>query len=49
MNPYMRFYFERTCEEKSKGNVKMFELNTKLAEEWKTLSAKKRDFYQKVY
>ena len=24
MNPYMRYYFERNCEEKTNGNINMF-------------------------
>jgi len=42
MNPYMRYYFERTCEEKSKGAFKMQDFSRKIADEWKSLSNKKK-------
>ena len=49
MNPYMRFYFERSCEEKSNGNFNMQAFNKKISEEWGNLTPKKKEFYQKIY
>lgn len=42
LTPYLRFYFERSCEEKAKNNPKMNELTRSLASEWKELPAKKK-------
>lgn len=44
----MRFYYERICEEKSKGNQNMISLSRNLAEEWKNLSDKKKEYYKKT-
>ena len=49
LTPYMRFFFERNCEEKSKGSKDMINLSRNLSEEWKTLSDKKKEYYQKTY
>jgi len=38
MNPYMRFFLERSSEERSKGNKNMKEITRSLADEWKKLS-----------
>lgn len=49
MNPYMRFFFERSCEERSKGNTNWKEITQLLAQEWKKLPQSKKDYYEKVY
>lgn len=45
----MHFYYERNCEEKSKGNQNMISLSRSLGEEWKNLPAKKKEYYQKTF
>ncbi len=47
--PYMRFFYERNCEERSKGNHNFVEFTKKAAEEWKKLDDKKKEYYQKLY
>lgn len=49
MNPYMRFFFERSCEERSKGNANWNEVTKALAQEWKKLPTNKKDYYEKIY
>jgi hypothetical protein len=45
MNPYMRFYLERSSEERSKGNNDWNALAKTLAIEWKNLSANRKEYY----
>lgn len=49
MNPYMRFYLERSSEERSKGTTDWKELARTLAVEWKTLPANKKEYYEKLH
>ena len=49
MNPYMRFFLERSSEERSKCAGKWNELTKTLAEEWKRLPDNKKDYYEKIY
>lgn len=49
MNPFMRFFLERSSEERGKGDRKWNELTKALSEEWKKLPANKKEFYEKMY
>jgi uncharacterized coiled-coil DUF342 family protein len=49
MNPYMRFFLERSSEERSKGRSDWNTITKELTEEWKALSESKKEYYQKVY
>lgn len=49
MNPYMRFYLERSSEERSNGNNDWNALAKTLAIEWKNLSANKKEYYEKIH
>ena len=49
LTPYMRLFFERSTEEKSKGNTVIAQLTRGLVEEWKNLPPKKKEYYQKTY
>jgi hypothetical protein len=49
MNAYMRFFLERSSEERAKGESNFGLLSSTVAAEWNTLSAIKRDFYQQIY
>ena len=49
MNPYMRFFLERSSEERSKGPIVWSVLTKKLSDEWKDLSANKKEYYEKIY
>jgi hypothetical protein len=42
MNPYMRFFLERSSEERSKGRNDWGVITKELTEEWKGLSASKK-------
>lgn len=45
----MRFFLERSSEERTKGDRKWNELTKALSEEWKRLSDNKKEFYEKIY
>lgn len=49
MNPYLRFFLERSCEERSKGEKNIKDLAKSLSEEWKSLAPNKKEFYEKIY
>ena len=50
MNPYMRFFLERSSEERSKGSDRKWnEITKALADEWKALSANKKEYYEKIF
>jgi len=49
MNPYLRFYLERSSEERTKGEKDWNALAKTLALEWKDLAANKKEFYEKIY
>jgi hypothetical protein len=49
MNPYMRFFLERSSEERSKGRRDWNAITKELTAEWNALSAAKREYYQKIY
>lgn len=49
MNPYMRFFLERSSEERSKGRSDWNVITKELTEEWKTLPEAKKEFFQKIY
>jgi len=49
MNPFMRFFFERGCEERSKGNKDWRKITKQLSEEWKHISGSKKSYYEKMY
>lgn len=49
MNAYMRFFLERSSEERAKGESNFSELSSGIAAEWNALAAHKRDFYQQIY
>jgi hypothetical protein len=50
MNPFMRFFLERSSEERSKGNNRKWnDLTKALSEEWKNLPNSKKEFYEKIY
>lgn len=51
MNAYMRFFFERSCEERSNSKIvkSWNELTKKLTAEWKDLSQIKKNYYEKLY
>ena len=49
MNAYMRFFFERSCEERSKGNPDWKKLTSQITEEWKAMSTTKKDYYTKMF
>lgn len=44
----MRFFLERSSEERSKGARNWTELTKKITEEWKNLSENKREYYKKM-
>ena len=46
MNPYMRFFLERSCQERKKGDVNWNDFSKKIAEEWKGLSDGKKKYYE---
>jgi hypothetical protein len=48
MNGFMRFFFERSCEERSKGNKEWKKMTGTISEEWKKL-ANKKQYYDKMY
>ena len=45
MNPYMRFFLERSSQERSKGEKNWNELTKRLSAEWKDLSESKKEYY----
>ena len=47
MNPFMRFFLERSSEERSKGAKDWNDLTKSLSEEWKKLPENKKEFYEK--
>jgi hypothetical protein len=49
MNAYMRYFLERSSEERAKGDVDIRNLSKEVAQEWKNLSTNKKDFYQQIY
>jgi hypothetical protein len=49
MNPYMRFFLERSSEERSKGAKDWKALTKAVSEEWKRLPDNKKEFYEKIY
>lgn len=49
MNPYMRFFLERSSEERSKGRRDWKVITQQLTTEWNELPPAKREFYQKIY
>lgn len=49
MNPYMRFFLERSSEERSKGRRDWKEITKELTAEWNELTPAKREFYEKIY
>lgn len=49
MNAYMRFFLERSCEERSKGATNWNDITKQISEEWKKLPENKREFYEKIH
>ena len=49
MNAFMRYFFERSCEERSKGNKKWKKMTETISEEWKKLPGNKKQYYEKLY
>jgi hypothetical protein len=49
MNAYMRYFLERSSEERAKGEMSFQKLSSTIAVEWNALSDNKRDYYQKIY
>jgi hypothetical protein len=48
MNPYMRFFLERSCQERKKGEVNWNDFSKKIAQEWKGLSDGKKKYYEEA-
>jgi hypothetical protein len=44
----MRYFFERSCEERSKGLYDWKIITAQLTNEWKNLPENKRDYYEKI-
>ena len=48
MNAYMRFFFERSCEERSKGNKEWKLVTQQISDEWKKIAPTKKQYYDKL-
>lgn len=49
MNPFMRFFLERSSEERAKTDRNWKELTKALSEEWNRLTDNKKEYYEKIY
>ena len=48
MNPYMRYFLERSCQERKNGAVDWNNFSKKVAQEWKGLSDGKKKYYEEA-
>ena len=49
MNAFMRYFFERSCEERFKGNKEWTKMTGTISDEWKKLPGNKKQYYEKMY
>lgn len=49
MNAYMRFFLERSSEERAGRQVQVNALSRLISQEWKDLPAQKKDYYFQMH